>query len=50
MHTHFSFMNAVGVFLAVLAIGTLWRLITGHLVTSQNPYLHWVGQAMAFQY
>lgn len=50
MHTHFSFMNAVGVFLAVLVIGTLWRLITAHLVVSSNPYAQWAGKAMAFQF
>lgn len=50
MHTHFSMMNALGVFICVLVIGTLWRLITGHLALSSNPYLQWLSKAMAFQF
>jgi len=50
VHTHFSFMSAAQVFLSVLAIGTLWRLTTLHLVASQNEKVAHLGKAMGFQY
>lgn len=50
MHTHFSFMAAANIFLAVIIIGTLWRLSSYHLIASQNDGLAHLGKAMAFQY
>jgi hypothetical protein len=50
MHTHFSAMTALNVFLAVLIMGTLWRLASYHLIASKNPAVAHAGKAMAFQY
>lgn len=50
MHTHFSAVMALNIFLAVLIVGTLWRLASYHLVASSNPGLVHVGKAMGFQY
>ena len=50
MHTHFSAMHALNIFLAVLIVGTLWRLGSLHLSAAGNPALKNLGQAMAFQY
>jgi hypothetical protein len=37
-------------FLAVLIVGTLWRLISYHLIAAQAPQLNHLGLAMAQQY
>ncbi len=50
MHTHFSAMTALNVFLAVLIMGTLWRLASFHAVASTNETVAHVGKAMGFQY
>lgn len=50
MHTHFSAMTALNVFLAVLIMGTLWRLGTYHLIASKNESASHLGRAMAFQF
>lgn len=50
MHTHFSAMTALNVFLAVLVVGTLWRLSSYHLAASNNETVAHIGKAMAFQY
>jgi hypothetical protein len=50
MHTHFSVMHGINVFLSVLVIGTLFRLTAYHLVASQNTQLKHLGKAMGFQY
>lgn len=50
MHTHFSFMSAGQAFLAVVVIGTLWRLLSLHLVSSENEQLQHLGKALGFQY
>lgn len=50
MHTHFSFMSAAQVFLSVLVIGTLWRLMSLHLVNSNNDQAQHLGKAFGFQY
>lgn len=50
MHTHFSAMSAVGVFLVVLIVGTAWRLGSFRLAASNRPELARLGQAMGFQY
>lgn len=50
MHTHFSFMSAAQVFLSVLVIGTLWRLLSLHLVASDNEAAQHLGKAFGFQY
>lgn len=50
MHTHFSAMTALNIFLGVLIVGTLWRLSSYHLIASSNESLAHVGKAMAFQY
>lgn len=43
-------MTALSVFLLVLIMGSLWRLASYHLVSSQNPTVAHVGKAMGFQY
>lgn len=50
MHTHFSAVNALNVFLAVLIVGSLWRLGAAHLAASSNETAAHLGRAMAFQY
>jgi hypothetical protein len=50
MHTHFSAMAALQVFLAVLIMGTMWRLLSYHLVASDNANIAHVGKAMGFQF
>lgn len=50
MHTHFSAMTALNVFLSVVVVGTLWRLASLHLAASSNESVQHLGKAMAFQY
>jgi hypothetical protein len=50
MHTHFSAMNALNTFLAVLIVGSLWRLASAHLAAANNETAAHLGRAMAFQY
>lgn len=50
MHTHFSAMSAIGVFLVVLIVGTAWRLGSYRAMASKRAGLRNFGQAMAFQY
>lgn len=50
MHTHFSAMSALQTFLAVLIVGSLWRLTAAHMVTASNPTVEYLGRAMLFQY
>jgi hypothetical protein len=38
------------VFLMVLIAGTLWRLLSYHLIASSQPHLNHLGLAMAQQY
>lgn len=38
------------VFLMVLIAGTLWRLVSYHLIASQQPHFNHLGLAMAQQY
>lgn len=40
----------IHVFVAVLILGTLWRLTSYHLIASTRPHLNHLGQAMATQY
>ena len=46
----FNAMVALNTFLAVLIVGTAWRLVSLHLVASTNPTMRYLGSAMAFQY
>lgn len=50
MHTHFSALSALGVFLVVLIVGSAWRLASYRLIASDRPELEALGSAMAFQY
>ena len=50
LHTHFSAVTAFQTFLAVLIVGTVWRLASLHLTASPNPRVSQAGQAMSFQY
>jgi hypothetical protein len=50
LHTHFGALIIGGTFLGVLLAGTLWRLSAAHMVTSSNPTLRSMGEAMAVQY
>lgn len=49
-HTHFSVIGASQAFLAVVVIGTLWRLAALHLMASGNTTLNNIGAGMSFQY
>lgn len=40
----------VHIWVSVLILGTMWRLITYHLVASQNSSMQHLGRAMAQQY
>jgi hypothetical protein len=42
--------TALHVFLAVLIMGTLWRLASYHAVASSNETVAHLGRAMAFQF
>lgn len=42
--------TALHVFLAVLIMGTLWRLASYHAVASSNDTVAHLGRAMAFQF
>lgn len=54
MHTHFSSVHVLNIGLAVLIFGTLWRLLSYHLVAAgqrnSNDFQMHLGKAMAFQY
>jgi hypothetical protein len=50
MHTHFSALSALGVFLVVLIIGTAWRLATHRLMVSDRAAARNLGAAMSYQY
>lgn len=50
MPTGFNAIVALNTFLAVLIVGTAWRLMSLHLVASSNSTAHTLGTAMAFQY
>lgn len=49
-HTHFSAVAAAQAFLAVVIVGTLWRLVALQLMASSNNMLTTVGCGMSFQY
>lgn len=46
----FSAASALTIFLAVLIVGTVWRLGQLHLAASKSPSLRTLAQAMSFQY
>jgi hypothetical protein len=46
----FNAMVALNTFLAVLIVGTAWRLVSLHLVASKNSTYRNLGTAMSFQY
>jgi hypothetical protein len=48
LHWHVSAPALLAAFLAILPMGTLWRLIASHLAV--NPQWTKYGQAMAFQF
>jgi hypothetical protein len=50
MPTGFNALVAVNTFLAVLMVGTAWRLISLHLTAMDNANAKNLGTAMAFQY
>jgi hypothetical protein len=50
MHTHFSAVAVLGAFLAVLVVGTAWRLGAYRLVATDSPLAVTTGKAMLFQY
>lgn len=49
-HTHFSAIAAGQAFLAVVVVGTLWRLVSMHLMAADNPTLQHLGAGMSYQY
>lgn len=50
MHTHFSAMTAISVFLGVLVLGTVWRLVQTRLAASNRLEFKNLAAAMSFQY
>ncbi len=40
----------VHIWVSVLIMGTLWRLVSYHLIASRNSNMSHVGRAMSFQY
>jgi hypothetical protein len=50
VHTHFSALAALGVFLVVLIVGTGWRLASLRLTVARRQFVRNLGEAMAFQY
>lgn len=50
MHTHFSAITALGIFLVVLVIGSAWRLAACRLAAADRQELRNLGAAMSFQY
>lgn len=40
----------VHIWVSVLIMGTVWRLLTLHLIASNNPTVQHLGRAMGFQY
>jgi hypothetical protein len=50
MHTHFSALSAIGVFLVVLIVGSAWRLSAYRMAASQRPQVRSLSKAMLFQY
>lgn len=50
MPTGFNAAVALNTFLAVLIVGSAWRLISLHFVGSSSTALKTLGAAMAFQY
>lgn len=46
----FNAMVALNTFIAVLIVGTLWRLTSLHLMASSNTTATTLGTAMSFQY
>jgi hypothetical protein len=50
MPTGFNAAVALNTFLAVLIVGTAWRLISLHLISTGNQAYRNIGTAMAFQY
>lgn len=50
LHTHFSWVGALQAFLAVVIVGTLWKLTAMHLVATGNETANRLGNGMLFQY
>lgn len=50
MPTGFNAAVALNTFLAVLIVGTAWRLLSLHACASGNPTIRQLGNAMSFQY
>jgi hypothetical protein len=50
MHTHFSAMSALAIFLVVLIVGSAWRLAAYRLAASGRAERRNLAAAMLFQY
>jgi hypothetical protein len=50
MHTHFSALSALGIFLVVLIVGTGWKLGAYRLAAARSPWARNASAAMLFQY
>lgn len=50
LHTHFSWVGGLQAFLAVVIIGTVWKLAAMHLVALDNDMANHLGKGMLFQY
>lgn len=50
MHTHFSFIMGLEIFVVVLVAGTAWRLVAMRLIANRHDFWTPVGEAMLAQY
>lgn len=51
MHTHFgSATSALGAFLSIMVVGSLWRLGWLHAARSDRPFVRDLAGAALFQY
>lgn len=50
MPTGFNAAVALNTFLAVLIVGTAWRLVSVHMMASPNQAVKNLATAMSFQY
>lgn len=50
MHTHIGAIAALATMLYIALLGTLWRLLACHAVSSSSSTLQNLGKAMLFQF
>jgi len=50
MHTHFSALSALGIFLVVLIVGSAWKLSAYRMAAARSTWVRNASAAMLFQY